>query len=65
MHSLRGLVISWIGLEPVQDVNAPDHQDLLLCLDFAAHVGSQVAFTGRDTTRFQRASKGPGQSTAG
>lgn len=60
-----GLVLLRIQLEGVFHVNALDHENLLVYLNFTGGFGRQPAFAGRDIARLQRASEGPGQSTCG
>lgn len=52
--------------EVVRRVDALDHDHaVVLGLDLAGDLTEQVALTGWDLTRLQRASKGAGQSAAG
>jgi hypothetical protein len=46
-------------------VNAANHQDFALQLDFAGHLRAEPAVAGINAARFQRAPEGSGQSTAG
>ena len=46
-------------------MDAPDYQNVFLGLDFADGLGDQFCIRCIDLTRFQRASKGSGQSTGG
>jgi hypothetical protein len=57
-----------IGSDPksVANVDALDHQDVVLEFDFAGRLALESAFARRDVTRrFQRASEGAGQSAGG
>ena len=45
--------------------NAADNQDVIFFLNFPPRFRIQVAVSGRDSTRLQRAAQGPGQSTGG
>jgi hypothetical protein len=45
------------------DVNASDHQDLILCFHFARRICCQLPGGCIDLTRFQRAPEGSSQST--
>jgi hypothetical protein len=51
--------------ESVAKVDAFDHQDAVLELDFAGGLALESAFASRDVTRLQRASEGAGQSAGG
>jgi hypothetical protein len=61
---LGHLPLSRVELEMVGDVNAAYDEDVIICFDLAPGFGAEITFTGRDVARFQRASKGPGQSTS-
>jgi hypothetical protein len=40
------------------DVDAPDHQNALVILDFSPGIGGQTSVARIDLARFQRATKG-------
>lgn len=63
MDTLDRLAIPPVRGEMVDDVNAPDDEDLLIELDLADRVGGQ--FFDRDLARCQRACKGARQSARG
>jgi len=54
-----------LGLQFQPGVNAADHQDVILGFDFPHRLGNQPRIRGIDLTRFQRASKGAGESAGG
>ena len=63
--TLGGLALIGFQLEAVFHVDALDHENLFVQLDFTGGFGCQPAFAGGDIARLQRASEGPGQSTRG
>jgi hypothetical protein len=54
-----------VRLEPHPHVDALDHEDTFLFLDFTDGLCYQPVNRRRDLTRLQRASKGSGESTGG
>ena len=46
-------------------MDAADHQNSVLFLDFAYSLADEPVYRSRDLTRLQRASKGAGESTGG
>ena len=54
-----------IALQAKLHVNTLDDQDFLLGFDFSDCFGNQAAVSGRNLTRFQRASEGTAESTRG
>ena len=52
-------------LQVIGDVNPPDHQHIIFFFHFSFYRSGQIAFPGRNFARFQRATKGAGQSAAG
>lgn len=54
-----------VNFEVIRHDDAADDQRIAVLADFAACFGVQPAFTGGNFTRFQRATKGAGQSPGG
>jgi hypothetical protein len=54
-----------IHFQMIGDMNAPDNQHIIFFLNFSPPLRIQIAVSGWDSTRLQRAAKGPGQSTGG
>jgi hypothetical protein len=46
----------------IGDVNSPNHQDVVLCLDLSSNFRRQSVVAGFDLARFQRAPEGADQS---
>ena len=65
MRPLGGRALPRIHFEGVFHVNALDHENLIIYLNFTGGFRCQPAFAGGDIARLQRASEGPGQSTCG
>ena len=59
------LALGRIDLQTVLNVDAFNHQDLVIQFYLAGCFGDEPAAAGRYLARFQRASKGPGQSAGG
>jgi hypothetical protein len=64
IYTLDYFAIGRIGLESVVDVYAAYHQHFAIQFNFPGSGRIEKAFAGRNVTRFQRASKGSGQSTS-
>ena len=64
-HPLRRLALRCFQLQPVDDVDPADDEDVPLLLDVAGGLGAEVALSRRNPARFQRATKGAGQSAGG
>jgi hypothetical protein len=52
----------WDDTQMVSDMNAADDQHIPLFFTLADRLRSEPTFSSRNTTRFQRATKRPGQS---
>lgn len=65
VHTLHGFSVLLASLQAVGDVDPTDHEHTPLLLHLPTHVGRQSPATCIDPARLQRASEGPGQSTAG
>lgn len=52
-------------LQAIDHVDTPDNQDAPVQFDFAGGFGGEPVLSGRNPARFQRASKGAGQSPGG
>ena len=65
VNSLDNLALVLAGAQSVVGVNAANHQNFPVQLDFTDHLGAESAVAGINATRFQRAPEGAGQSTAG
>jgi hypothetical protein len=65
MHALGGFTVLVGKFQVIGDKNALDDQHFAVQFDLAPGFGSQVAFTCGNSARFQRATKGSGQSTGG
>ncbi len=65
MYTLDRLTVFRSCLQAVGDVNTFDNEDTVLFFDFATHLARQMTITGGDSARFQRATKGAGQSATG
>jgi hypothetical protein len=63
VHPLGGLAVLGSRLQAQHNVNAPDDQYSILCLNFARRIGRQPSSRCIDLTRLQRAPEGPGEST--
>ena len=55
VHPLDDLTPAGRRSQAIADVDAPQHEDAIVGLDFAADVADQLPFTGIDTARLQRA----------
>lgn len=65
MHTLDGLALFGIHLEMIFHMNAPNYQHLTILLNLTRRFCGQKPFTGRNSARFQRATKCSRQSTTG
>jgi hypothetical protein len=65
VHALGGGLVFGGNLEVVGDVNAPDDQHVAVFANLPPAFRIQPAFAGGNPARFQRAAKGPRQSTGG
>jgi hypothetical protein len=64
VHALDYLPLAHWRLQLVPDFNAANHQDISFQFDLSSNLGDQFAVAGVDLARFQRASKGSGQSSS-
>jgi len=62
VDALRRLAFVLCHTQMVGDVDPPHHQHVTLGFYLADCLGGQIALTGRNSARFQRAPKGAGQS---
>ena len=65
VNSLDNLALVLAGAQSVVGMNAANHQNFFVQLDFPRYLRAESAVAGINATRFQRAPEGPGQSTAG
>ena len=63
MYAVRGLAVPFFGFQRQADVDAADHEHIILEFNFAYRIGHEPLVRGIYLTRFQRASQSSGQST--
>ena len=63
VHPLDGLLLAWIRLNPVADVDPPDNEHSVFGLNFTSDFSCELTVAGVNLTRFQRASQCTGEST--
>ena len=65
MYPFRGCAVFFRRAQVIGDMNALYHQHFVFLLDFADYLRYEIAVARPDLTRFQRASKGAGESATG
>jgi hypothetical protein len=65
VYTLDGFSSLGRSCHMIGDVNSPNHQYVILCLDLSSNIRRQSVVAGVDLARFQRGTEGADQSAAG
>jgi hypothetical protein len=64
VYPLRRFTVGRVNSQIIRDVNPFDNQHVVLFLNFTLYIRGKQAIASRNFARFQRATKGTGQSAA-